>query len=252
MSEEPSITIIENGPYVVKGDVPLSEDALVRAPEGDHLQYNHVKDYNMDGTTYHLCRCGGSSHKPFCDGTHAKIGFDGSETASREPYDERVRVFEGDGLDLYDDNRCAFARLCHRRAGDAWAMTRGAESDEQEIVASSWHCPAGRLEHRDTDTGEVYEQSFDPSIVILEDPEKHVSGPLFVRGGIPLIGADGHEYEKRNRYALCRCGASSNKPFCDAEHARIGFNDGSKALEGEWGERDESFDKLPDVHRSEA
>ena len=37
---------------------------------------------------------------------------------------------------------------------------------------------------------------------------------------------DGVEYELRNRYALCRCGASRNKPFCDAMHVTVGFEDG--------------------------
>jgi CDGSH-type Zn-finger protein len=46
-----------------------------------------------------------------------------------------------------------------------------------------------------------------------------------VRGGIPVVGADGVTYEVRNRQALCRCGASSNKPFCDGSHASIGFKD---------------------------
>ena len=66
-----------------------------------------------------------------------------------------------------------------------------------------------------------------------------------MRGGIPLVGADGHEYERRNRYALCRCGSSTDKPFCDAKHVIWEFNDGSPALEGQQGERDESFKELP-------
>ena len=244
MPEEPSITVTENGPYEVKGSVPLSEDALVKDPTGHHLQYNRIKDYEVSGT-YYLCRCGASTMKPFCDGSHVMIDFDGSETASHEPYDERARVFSGDGLTLHDDHRCASARLCHRQAGSAWEMTRGREEDKLETIAASWHCPTGRLEHRDSETGEVYEQSFDPSIIALEDPEKSASGPLFVRDGIRLIGADGREYERRNRYALCRCGASSDKPFCDGEHLRIGFTDESEALQGERGERDESFDEFP-------
>ena len=52
-----------------------------------------------------------------------------------------------------------------------------------------------------------------------------VSGPIWVRGGIPVVAADGHAYEIRNRVTLCRCGASSNKPFCDGSHASIKFSD---------------------------
>lgn len=245
MAEAASITIVKNGPYIVKGAVPLGEDALVAAPEGDHMQYNRVRDYEVGGE-YHLCRCGASAHKPFCDGAHEAAGFDGAETASRAPFDERADVYEGDALRLLDDNRCAFARLCHRREGDVWQLTeKGGSELAQEAVAASWHCPTGRLEHHDRATGEVCEQTFEPSLVILQDTQKHASGPIFVRGGIPLVGADGHEYERRNRYALCRCGSSTDKPFCDAKHVIWEFNDGSPALEGQRGERDESFKELP-------
>ncbi len=245
MAEAASITIVKDGPYIVKGAVPLGEDALVAAPEGDHMQYNRVRDYEVGGE-YHLCRCGASAHKPFCDGAHEAAGFDGAETASRAPFDERADVYEGDALRLLDDNRCAFARLCHRREGDVWQLTeKGGSELAQEAVAASWHCPTGRLEHHDRATGEVCEQTFEPSLVILQDTQKHASGPIFVRGGIPLVGTDGHEYERRNRYALCRCGSSTDKPFCDAKHVIWEFNDGSPALEGQRGERDESFKELP-------
>ena len=62
------ITIRENGPYRVEGDVPLF----------DH-QGNRIEPPNPDG--YSLCRCGGSTNKPFCDGTHSRIGFIGVKVA---------------------------------------------------------------------------------------------------------------------------------------------------------------------------
>jgi CDGSH-type Zn-finger protein len=46
-----------------------------------------------------------------------------------------------------------------------------------------------------------------------------------LRGGVQVLGADGFNYEVRNRMTLCRCGASQNKPFCDGTHASIGFSD---------------------------
>jgi CDGSH-type Zn-finger protein len=53
-----------------------------------------------------------------------------------------------------------------------------------------------------------------------------LSGPLWVRGGIPVeSGHDGRVYESRSRVTLCRCGRSQNKPFCDGTHAAIGFRD---------------------------
>ena len=51
------------------------------------------------------------------------------------------------------------------------------------------------------------------------------SGPLSVKGPVTLVDQDGNEFDVagRKRIALCRCGASANKPFCDGTHARIGF-----------------------------
>ena len=95
-----------------------------------------------------------------------------------------------------------------------------------EAVKASTDCPAGRLVHRNNGDGTLIEPDFEPEISLLEDPEKNVSSCLYVRGGIPLESADGTLYEPRNRYALCRCGQSRNKPFCDASHVPADFRDG--------------------------
>lgn len=51
------------------------------------------------------------------------------------------------------------------------------------------------------------------------------NGPLSVKGPITLVDQDGNEYDlgARKRVALCRCGGSTTKPFCDGSHSRIGF-----------------------------
>ena len=78
---------------------------------------------------------------------------------------------------------------------------------------------SGRLLVWDKD-GNPIEPELEPSIELVEDPSKGVSGPLWVRGGIPIESADGTTYEIRNRITLCRCGKSENKPFCDGIHLR--------------------------------
>jgi len=57
------------------------------------------------------------------------------------------------------------------------------------------------------------------------------NGPLSVKGPIALIDADGNTYDTsaRKRVALCRCGASSTKPFCDGTHSRIAFESSERA-----------------------
>lgn len=216
------IKVTTNGPYIVSGNVPLDEAIIT--PNGGHREYHTSKEYGAPDA-YALCRCGKTTTPPFCDGNHVHVDFDGAETASQEPFEDRARTFEGEGVDLKDDGRCAFARLCHREDGSVWELTGKSEDPtlKDEAIKASSDCPAGRLVHYDKE-GNTLEPKLAPGITILDDPEKGVSGGLFVKGGIPLEAADGTTYEHRNRYALCRCGASKNKPFCDATHVKIGYN----------------------------
>lgn len=74
-----TITIRKNGPYVIAPD-QVDQVRLV-----DH-EGNEIPPRSAPGKPMSLCRCGGSSVKPFCDGTHSKIGFVGAE-AARAAYD---------------------------------------------------------------------------------------------------------------------------------------------------------------------
>ena len=81
------------------------------------------------------------------------------------------------------------------------------------------NCPAGRLVARRPDGGDI-EPTLKPGIALVQDPLAGMSGPLWLRGGIAVVGADGFRYEVRNRQTLCCCGRSANKPFCDGSHAQ--------------------------------
>lgn len=135
-------------------------------------------------------------------------------------------MLEGSTIDLLDDNRCAFARFCHREKGNVWELTENSDNEEnrKEGIQAASECPAGRLVAMDK-TGDMIEPSYEPCIDIIQDPEKGVSGGIFVKGNIPIESSDGHIYEIRNRVALCRCGKSMNKPFCDSTHVPIKFSD---------------------------
>jgi len=213
------IQITKDGPYLVSSGLPLSEQWIVTNNEGDSLDYREGKKFPAQAQ-YALCRCGHSSSKPFCDGTHAKVRFDGAETASRQPYIEQAETIEGPTMTLTDqENLCAFARFCDPK-GRIWNLVTQDSPEAQEIVKhEAGHCPAGRLVVWDKETGKPIEPKFEPSLGLIEDTEKKVSGPIWVRGGIPVVSADGKTYEIRNRMTLCRCGNSANKPFCDGSHA---------------------------------
>ena len=101
---------------------------------------------------------------------------------------------------------------------------RTSPSAASVVAHQASHCPSGRLLARDKLAGgEPVEIDTHPSIVFVADPQQDASGPIWVRGGVLITGADGADYEQRNRVTLCRCGESKNKPFCDGTHAHIGF-----------------------------
>ena len=226
------IKITKNGPYIITGNVPLSEKIIV--PVGKHYEYEEGQSL-LQADTYALCRCGKTKTPPFCDGEHAKVNFDGTEVASKDKFEDRlVRTVKGPELDLLDDGRCSLSRFCHREQGHAWNLTKQSDNREnkKEAIRGACECPAGRIVAVEKN-GEVHEDKLEPSIDILYDKEKGVVGPVYVKGGISIESADGELYEIRNRVALCRCGDSDNKPFCDAmhlgrqEHERI-FNKDKK------------------------
>jgi CDGSH-type Zn-finger protein len=220
------IVIKPNGPYLVHGEVPLTLETIVSNAEGESWEWRSGRAFEVK-KVYALCRCGKSEDKPYCDGTHAKIGFDGTETASRGPFDSEAKTIDGPTVTLKDDEPlCAFARFCD--VGDGiWNLT---ESDDparvQLAIREEGHCPSGRLVLRRSAGDAAIEPEFPKSIGLVEDPEKNSSGPLWVRGGILVESQDGKAYEVRNRVTLCRCGASSNKPFCDGSHVDAAFVDG--------------------------
>jgi CDGSH-type Zn-finger protein len=65
---DPTIKIIPNGPYRVTGPTKITD------PQGNEIPIE-------DGRAVSLCRCGGSTNKPYCDGTHGRIGFQAPELA---------------------------------------------------------------------------------------------------------------------------------------------------------------------------
>lgn len=215
------IKVSKNGPYIVSGETPLAEHKMEFDEEGNPCKWREGKRFPSQ-EKYALCRCGRSMNKPFCDGTHTKINFDGTERASIKPYIDQCESIDGPDLKLTDaQHLCASARFCHR-AGGTWNLTMQSDDPEAKQIAieEAGDCPSGRLVVWDKKTGKEIEPEFKPSIGVVEDDQAGAIGPLRVCGGIPVESADGTTYEVRNRVTLCRCGKSRNKPFCDSSHLR--------------------------------
>jgi CDGSH-type Zn-finger protein len=236
------IDVTKNGPYIVKGGVPLHKMRIVRDENDNAIDWEDLGPIDA-GDTYALCRCGHSENKPFCDGAHVAAGFDGTETASKDDFLDAAEVLRGTDLTMYDNKSfCIGAGYCHG-IGSAWALSQvdgntdvgiDDKAEAQAFVEKAHEiailevaeCPSGRLVLERTKTGEVIEPDFgQPSIALIEDTSRGISAALWVRGGIPIFDEAGEAYEVRNRVTLCRCGQSSNKPFCDGRHYEAGFSD---------------------------
>ncbi len=215
----PCIRIVERGPYLVTGAVPLYGCTVLSDRMGTATDYRLDEQYPAR-ETYALCRCGKSKTMPYCDGSHSHNGFVGRERAGRKTFAELAAVYRGPSLILEDvEQFCMLARFCHL-GGDTWSLVErsGDPSARELAIRGAVNCPAGRLVVRDAQTGELIEPELPPSIWILRDELTGYAGPLWVRGGIPIISADGTPYEVRNRVTLCRCGQSSMMPFCEGAH----------------------------------
>jgi CDGSH-type Zn-finger protein len=225
LPEGPRITIREHGPYRVSGSPRLTRRRIVRSEQDESIAWEPEEgtteaDWVVEEETFVLCRCGQSQDKPFCDGSHKRLGFDGELTADRGPTAARRQAFPGPNAELTDDGvLCVHAEFCFNRRTDIWALTQQEEdadeaTDEAERMVR--RCPSGRLVFT-RHGAEPSEPPYEPSIATVPN------GPLWVRGRIAIEAPDGFTYEVRNRMTLCRCGNSSNKPFCDGSHSKIGF-----------------------------
>lgn len=121
---------------------------------------------------------------------------------------------------------CMHSRICFSGLGSVfdprkrpWIDMSGA--DTARIIAQVDQCPSGALSYFRND-----EQNATPPDVSVDTViEVTKNGPLLVYGNIKIKGKDGQETTKHKVTAFCRCGASSNKPFCDGSHVRQGFKD---------------------------
>jgi uncharacterized Fe-S cluster protein YjdI len=136
------------------------------------------------------------------------------------------RTYAGEAIEVQWEPRfCIHVQSCVRNLpqvfkadGRPWIVVEGADADA--IAATVEKCPTGALHYRRLDGG-PQEQAPAETVV---DPRP--DGPLFLRGRLRIVGPDGDLVRDDSRVALCRCGGSANKPFCDGTHRRIGFTSG--------------------------
>lgn len=209
----PKITPLPDGPLALEENAAAGRCLCRGDRDAFEVQGPHM-----------LCRCGGSATKPFCDGSHMSNGFT-SENVSERRHDHRVE-YQGDGMVVRDNRHaCAHAEECIHGAPEVfhkmhrpWITPEGADPDALSEVVR--RCPSGALSY--SRNGEEWlDEDRPPTVRVMP------GGPYRIQGGVELA-VDECEWASgvgREHYALCRCGGSRNKPFCDGSHWRNGFAD---------------------------
>jgi CDGSH-type Zn-finger protein/nitrite reductase/ring-hydroxylating ferredoxin subunit len=213
----PRIEISENGPYVVAGDLPIIPKRAVVSEEGEPLTWATSDLLPSESPTY-LCRCGHSQSKPFCDGSHESTFFDGTETASPEPFEQLQKTYEGEGIRVQRVGRiCEHASFCANKTTDWYQLLPSTDDTNVrgQVIGMIEHCPSGALVY------EIDGEVIEPDLPRVVSPI--LDGPLWVTGNVAITRSDGRPLETRNRVTLCRCGHSKNKPLCDGTHSEVGF-----------------------------
>lgn len=141
----------------------------------------------------------------------------------------RVRRYEGERIAVtYDLARCIHAARCVEALRDAFDPDRRpwvdpAAASPARVSEVVMRCPSGALHFERLDGGPAEPVPARNMVTLAPD------GPLYARGDLEIETPDGVVLE--TRAALCRCGASENKPFCDGSHSRVDFeHDGSFVL----------------------
>lgn len=139
---------------------------------------------------------------------------------------DAARRYSGDGIEVtWEPKLCIHAAECLQRAPEVfaararpWIRLDGADAAYvAEVVA--W-CPTGALHAYRTD-GAPQEEEQQSGVEIRVEP----GGPLLIHGNVTVLDAEGVPLRDDVRLALCRCGASRRKPYCDGTHRLIGFSD---------------------------
>jgi len=211
MTDLPKITPAENGPLIVENPPSLGGSA-----QQDLTGKPKVA----------LCRCGASANKPFCDGAHARIGFESAPDRSRLRNTALDYTGKVSGVAVtvsYTPVLCTHAAQCQARAiavfdpkSKPWIQPENGTLEAIfDVIAA---CPSGALRVSVGDQTGQHMTTGEVAITVEQDGPYHVSN-------VALDAEFNGEGASRTKYSLCRCGLSRNKPFCDGSHHDAKWSD---------------------------
>jgi len=210
---KPKIKAFENGPFLVTNVVKLV-NAQGKALECTDEMY--------------LCRCGGSSDKPYCDGTHKTNGFKSENTSDH--IKNKTKAYEGTEITIYDNrNICAHRGYCTGELPSVFKKTKpwiDPDGDTiEKIMALCDKCPSGALTYALKNEKRNMGPEIKPAQIRLSERHFGFHGPYDTSGAIEIEGPMERQPESPLKMTLCRCGHSNNKPYCSGVHNDIEFED---------------------------
>ena len=139
--------------------------------------------------------------------------------------DKTKEYSNGEVTIVWKQNLCTHSAICIRGLPEVfditklpWINAQGASTDE--IINQVKECPSGALSFYLNNNKQKEDNILsDVKVSLLKD------GPILIKGKIELKDSNGEVIPTKTSVALCRCGASKNKPFCDGEHTNIGFKE---------------------------
>lgn len=132
---------------------------------------------------------------------------------------------KGDLTIIWKPHKCIHAGICVQQLPQVYnpkekPWIKQHNAGNQELKQQINECPSGALSYRiKEETGTTKNEKSMTTVKIKPN------GPLLVEGKITITDAAGVEQIKENITAFCRCGSSSNKPFCDGAHNKVGWKD---------------------------
>ena len=135
----------------------------------------------------------------------------------------KTKAYEGEGVVVhFEARRCIHAAACVGNLPAVFDSSRRPWIDPKAATAQAvadvvQMCPSGALTYERTDGGPAEAVPVQHAITVVKD------GPLYIRGSVEVTDHEGNSVSVQPRMALCRCGASGNKPFCDNSHVAAGF-----------------------------
>jgi uncharacterized Fe-S cluster protein YjdI len=137
---------------------------------------------------------------------------------------ETKKFYRSKEFDIsFEPKKCIHAAECAHGLPEVfnpnekpWINTEG--SDFEKIAEVIKKCPSGALKYERHDNQGNEDPSLNAEVTVIPN------GPLYITGDIELHTSQGELIGKEHRIALCRCGSSKNKPFCDNSHIKENFN----------------------------